>query len=444
MSQLPLSTVLRFWVPLAGTWLMMAVEGPLLTALIARLAEPKPNLAAFGVAFAVAIIIESPVIMFMSASTALVRGRDSLASLWRFAWTVNLVITVAMVVILLPPVFEGLSSLLRLPPEVARLTHGALWILLPWPAAIGDRRFHQGLLIAAGHTRRVAWGTVVRLGAMGTTAFVAFGAGGLEGARLGALALSIGVVAEALASRWMVRHEKRRLQTIPDPERALGWRATLDFYTPLALTSVLAMAVQPMVTFFMGQGRAALESLAVLPVINGLTFLFRSFGLSYQEAAIALMGDRGEHLRVLTRFAAGLAVATAGALTLLTWTPLAPIWFERVAGLTPELARFALDPARVISLVPALSVTLAFQRALLVQARHTRPVGWATAVEVLAIGGVLLWTVVGLDWIGAMGAMVAILGGRILGNLVLTPPCLSVVRTWRRSDPDGTPAASPV
>lgn len=66
------SRIFALWLPMAGTWLMMAAEAPFLAAVIARLAEPKYNLAAFGVAYAVAILIESPVIMILSASTTLV------------------------------------------------------------------------------------------------------------------------------------------------------------------------------------------------------------------------------------------------------------------------------------------------------------------------------------------------------------------------------------
>ena len=66
-----------FWVPLSATWLMMALEGPFLTALIARCVDPKFNLAAHGVAFAFAILVEAPVIMMLGASTALVDGRVS-------------------------------------------------------------------------------------------------------------------------------------------------------------------------------------------------------------------------------------------------------------------------------------------------------------------------------------------------------------------------------
>jgi hypothetical protein len=58
--------IFRFWLPLAATWLMMAVEGPFLAAVIARLAEPTYNLAAYGVAFSLALVLEAPVIMLPS------------------------------------------------------------------------------------------------------------------------------------------------------------------------------------------------------------------------------------------------------------------------------------------------------------------------------------------------------------------------------------------
>ena len=48
--------ILVFWLPLLGTWLMMSVEGPMLSALISRMADPKFNLAAYGVAFALALL----------------------------------------------------------------------------------------------------------------------------------------------------------------------------------------------------------------------------------------------------------------------------------------------------------------------------------------------------------------------------------------------------
>ena len=166
--------IVAFWLPLAGTWLMMAAEGPYLAAIIARLEQPTENLAAFGVAFALAIIIEAPVIMLMAASTALVTDAASYAALRRFTYTLAAALTLVQVVAVLPPVFDWLAlSLIGLPPDVARLTHHGLAIMLPWPIAIGYRRFRQGLLIRRRLTRLVTYGTAVRLAAMSAVALAA-------------------------------------------------------------------------------------------------------------------------------------------------------------------------------------------------------------------------------------------------------------------------------
>src|SRR5690606_25079212 len=79
---------------------------------------------------------------------------------------------------------------------VSDLVRGSLWILLPWPAAIGYRRFLHGILIRSGRTRLVAIGTIARLAGMATTALT-LAPTDLPGAWVGAAALSGGVVVEA-------------------------------------------------------------------------------------------------------------------------------------------------------------------------------------------------------------------------------------------------------
>ena len=244
-STLTYRQIFTFWLPLAGTWLMMAVEGPYLAAIIARLAQPTENLAAFGVAFAFAIIIEAPVIMLMAAATALVRDRHSYLALRRFAYGLSALLTGVQVVAVLPPVFSWIAdTLVGLPPDVARLAHQGLAIMLPWPFAIGYRRFRQGLLISHNLTRRVAYGTMLRLVTMSVVALVASRVPSLQGVHIGATALAIGVVVEAVASRWMSRELVSmlldgRLDRPGTPRLTL--RAIASFYLPLALTLVLAI-----------------------------------------------------------------------------------------------------------------------------------------------------------------------------------------------------------
>lgn len=195
----------------------------------------------------------------------------------------------------------------------------------------------------------------------------------------------------------------------------------MAFYWPLAVTSTISLAVQPLVTFFMGRARASLESLAVLPVINALVFLFRTPGLAYQETAIAMLGESRANRRPVLRFATLLAVAAASGLSLVAWTPLTRFWFEDVSGLQPELAAFTAAPARILALMPALSVLLNLERALLVDARRTGPVTTASLLEVGAIAAVLALGIGVLDLVGATAAAVAFMVGRLAANVYLAP-----------------------
>jgi hypothetical protein len=423
-----LGKIFAFWAPMASTWLMMALEAPFLAALIARLADPKENLAAFGVAHAVAILVEAPVIMILSASTALVAGAVSFRRLRRFTNTLNVGITVVMLAMLLTPAWRWLAAhAVGLPPDVVELTQWALLLLVPWPAAIGYRRFYQGLLVRQGLTRLIALGTIVRLTTMAATGVILFRFTEVSGALVGASALSVGVTLEAVASRIMTRGVVRDVKRI-DEDEVLSYRRIIEFYTPLALTSVISLAVHPLVAFFMGHSRFALESLAVLPVVNSLSFIFRSIGLSYQEVAIAVMARSERNVRPAARFAMLLAGGGSVTMALIAFTPLTWVWYRDVSGLTTELTRFAILPTQILTLLPALSVLLSFQRSILVHGRATGPLTWATVIEVGGIVAALWLGIAGLDLIGVTAAAVAFILGRLAGNAYLIPPCARILR----------------
>jgi hypothetical protein len=413
-----------FWLPLYSTWLMMSVEGPFIAAVIARLANATFNLAAYGVAFSLAMIFESPIIMMLSAANVLVKDRAHFLKLRRFSNGLNALITLVMLLVLVPPVFFWLTrSLIGLPWPVARLTHLASILLIPWPAAIGYRRFYQGILIGYHLPHRVAYGTLVRLGSMAATALLLDLFSSLPGACVGAAALSAGVVMEALASRFMARGLVRRLLAEPEKDGGakppLSYRSLAGFYLPLALTSVLALAIYPLISFFLGKSRLPIESLALLPVLNALTFIFRSAGLSFQEAAIALLGQDAGSRRKLGIFALFLGIAASLSLALISFTPAAFLWFHRISGLSLELTRLAILPIRVMSILPGLEVLLAFQRSVRVKEKNTRPITLATAIEVTVIAAVLLLAVSGLHMIGVEAAALAAVSGRLCANFYL-------------------------
>ena len=417
MKQLSKNEILRSWLPLASTWIMMAVEGPYIAAIVARMDAPDFNLAAFGVTFAIGLLMEAPVIMMMAAAARLISGRHNYLKLRKFNIILSISCTVAMLGMLIPSIFNfWTADLLGLDPEVQKRVYPAMVCMLMWPGMIGYRRFYQGILISAKSNKRVAIGTILRLVAMSATAFIGFKVNKLDGASIGTLSLSVGVTAEAIFVRLMARYRVRQLLVKNSESSPLSMKQIIHFYYPLALTAMIGLTVQPLVTFAMGKALFPLESLAVLPVVNSLVFFFRAIPLSFQEVVITLMGQKEENYTVLKSFAIWMGVSLTTLLGLLAFTDLSDIWFTKVSGLRPELSDFAQIPLMLAFLTPATSLLLCWPRSLLIVRKNTGPVTNASLIELVVIAAVLL---VGITFLSYSGAIIA-LGSLTFGRIAST------------------------
>jgi hypothetical protein len=211
-------------------------------------------------------------------------------------------------------------------------------------------------------------------------------------------------------------------------EKPLSYKDILNFYIPLASSSMLSLGTRPLVTFFMGRSRFAIESLAVFPVIYGLVGMFFTFGWSLQETCIALIGRKFEHFKRLKNFALGLGLFATGGLSLIVFTPLSTGWFHYISGLSSELTNFSMTPIRIIFIIPLLHVFVCFLQSSLIAARFTGAVIKSTAIEVTAIIVFLFIGIHYLDMIGIMAAVLAMLFGRFFSGMYLTIPFYKAFR----------------
>jgi hypothetical protein len=388
---LDLKRIFWFWLPLAAVWLMMGIEPPVVAAGVARLPDPKVNLAAFGVAFAVALLMESPVIQLLAAATALVDGSRSYRRLRLFTHLLSLGLVIIHLSLGLSPAFDLITRrVMGVNAEISAVSRSAFLVLAPWAPSIAYRRFWQGVLIRHDRTGAIPVTMAARLVAGFVVVVATVQNGGLPGALAGATALTAGVITSAVVAWIMARPVVRDLIPL-STGTTLAWSTLLRFYTPLALTTILLLAIRPVLTAGIARAPDPLDSLALFPVLTGFLFVFTSMSISYQEAVIALQRDRRDRTR-LTVFALLVAVA----LTLLylagVLTPLRTLWFGRLSDLPVDLLPKVLLPALVTVPMPAALVVVSLYRGVLISVRKTRRITLAMGMNfaVVALGSLVL------------------------------------------------------
>ncbi len=390
-GELSYRKILATWWPLAASWLMMGFELPVVSAVIARLAHPEVNLAAYGgVVFPLALVVEAPIIMLLAASVALSRDEASYRKLRRFMFGAAGILTAIHLLIAATPLYDlVVGGLIGAPEAIRAPARIGLLIMTPWTASIAYRRFHQGVLIRFNRPRVVGVGTAVRLGSNFTVLTLGYLIGGLPGIVVGTGAVAVGVMSEAAFIGWSVRPIVRGpLHEAPAVAVPITLRSFASFYVPLAMTPLLTLLALPILSAALSRLPRAIDSLAVWPVMNGLTFALRSLGVAMNEVVVALL-DEPRSERRLFRFSLMLAGTVTLVLLLVAATPLGRFWFSTLSGLSAPLSRLARSALWLAVLLPAWSVFHSWYQGVLVHARRTRPITEAVAVY-LAVNAVML------------------------------------------------------
>ncbi|MBK6326042.1 MAG: hypothetical protein KA362_09710 [Chloroflexi bacterium] len=381
-----------FWLPLFASWLLMTAEGPIISASINRLPNEVIMLAAFGIVNSLSVTIESPIINLLATSTALVKDRPSYLLVRRFTIQWALALTAVAAIVAFTPVFDWIvTGLLDTPPEVAQWVRPGMQIMTLWSAAIAWRRFLQGVMIHFGETRKVAWGTAVRLLASGGTAVSLTLFSGWPGVIIAGTSLMAGVTAEALYATLAVRPLQKKYLALDSPiapgtpltSRELFW-----FHLPLASTSLLILLAQPMVTFSLARLDQPVASLAAWPVVFQIMLMARAAALALPEAVIAL-SERPDAFQPLRRFSLNLALIMTGLMALFILTPLAAFYIYVVQDMTAVVGALTESSLIYFLLFPALATFISWLRGLLINRRATKAVNVGMAINLAITASVL-------------------------------------------------------
>ena len=409
----PGKLILKTWLPLAASWLFMGLERPLVSAFMTRLQDPEISLAAYASAvFPLSLIIESPIIMLLAASTALSKDWSWYCFLRNFMTGLATALTLIHMLLAFTPLFDFLvSDLLNIPDPIIEPARTGMMLMTPWTASIAVRRFQQGILIRYGQSRWVGIGTAIRLVALTVGLILGLGIDSPSGIVVGTFAISLGVLSEAVFVRMRAQPILNKLRLLPphdgDPP---NFRKFLRFYIPLATTPLLTLLTLPIASAALSRMPSPIDSFAIWPILGGLIFLFQGIGLAYQEVVVALI-EKPNFFLPLRRFAFQLAMGNSSILALIAITPLAEFWFVTLSGLPLDLALIGKTTLWFALLLPALTVIESWLQGILLHAHETRGIIEAvalyllTTVTILAYG-IYLGTIMGIY----MGYMASVCG----------------------------------
>lgn len=401
--------IFLFWLPLAASWLLMSAEGPVLQAVIARLGDIQTQLAAFGIVCSLEIAIESPVIMLLATSTALATNGRNYRELRRFVIWLNTLVTIVAILVAFTPLFDLIvRRIMGIPRPIADAAQPGMMIMVGWSAAIGFRRFVQGVLIRHGQTRWVGYGTMTRLFSSAGTGIVLAASTSLPGVYIASIALMAGVITEAVFVAFVARPTIRRVQDKPASVSAdaISFADVLKFHTPLAATSLLTLLAQPLVGAGLARMPHPKETLAAWPVIWGILFIFRSAAFALPEAVIALVSDP-LHKEPVRRFCRIVGIVSSTAMLLLVATPLVDIYLRYLAGIPDLLAHFVTPGLLLFVPLPFINSVHSWYRGLLMSVRKTEVIYWGMGIN-LALTGVLVFAGVLLGLPGIEAAVLSL------------------------------------
>ncbi len=386
-------TIFWFWLPLFASWLLMTAEGPFVSTIINRLPNEVIMLAAQGIVVSLSVTIESPIIALLATSTAVVKDRSSYLLVRRFTIHWAILLTIVAAALAFTPLFDLIIvDLMQTPAPVVAWVRPGLRIMTFWTAAIAWRRFLQGVLIHYGMTRRVAWGTVVRLIASAGTAVILATRTDFAGVIIGSMSLMAGVIAEAIYATIAVRpilQNQLAPQSLPAAGKTLTYRKLFWFHLPLALTSLLALLAQPLVTFSLARLDKPTLSLAAWPVLFQITLMARAAAFAWPEVVIAL-SDGAKTFLPIRRFTSNMAGILTLAMVIFILTPLSTFYVFVVQDMTQPVGELVQSSIMLFLLFPALTVLVSWLRGLLIKQSVTREVNLGMAINLFVTAVILI------------------------------------------------------
>lgn len=409
-----LGDAFRFFLPLMLMAELMMISHAVISAFLARMADPEPILAAYSIAFYFHATLGSPVWACQFVAVSYIRDRASMQRLLLFSLQVAAGVSLVMLAVGLTPAGDWLfRTLFGAGPDVARAARRCTLVFNFVVAFAVVRSLVYGLFMVERKTIFVTLGTVVRL--VGLAIILAGLTRFFEGAVVGALALVGCIAVETLFGLFIARRFFRRL---PPGSRPPTYRELWKFSWPIMTMQAAESGVVFTVNLFLGRVARPELALAAFGLLDSLMRVLLSPLRNVIQTVQALVRFRRD-VRVIVTFAAIVGGGFTAMMFLFHLDRVRGWTLEDVMGLPPHMADY-VAPALAFGFLLALAMAAAaLARGLLIAAKRTGAIAVASGVRLVTVGAVgAAALLLGVEN-GAVIGMTALIGAFLAESVVL-------------------------
>jgi O-antigen/teichoic acid export membrane protein len=393
-----------------------AILAPAVNAILARGENPEEAIGGYAVALGIIMLVALPQMRIQQMTLVFLDDGVSLARLRRFTATSALIVALLAAIVALTPIRDlVLQRVFSLSGVLESEARAALLALLPLPALAVARPHLYGCAIRLGHTRHVWAGTIVGMGTVILTALVLQLSGTVEGAAVGAFAVSAAALAEVLVMIWLTGPALRReLPSAPDDGAGTEYASMVRFFMPLLFAGFLATVTPPVINAAVARTSTPETSIAAIAIALSVSQFLTIILWGLQPTVLALLGQ-GHDPRQIRLFANAIGLLVMVLAMFFAFYPPATVFILRdLVGVEGRLFESAQLGMRIFAPLPLILAQEQIFSSALMRVRRTRRILY---INLIRLASLIAFVLIGLNLVDAPGVVLGI--GAIAFTLVV-------------------------
>ncbi len=313
-----LPELLRFFAPLAVTWMLMMFTHTIISAGLARTSNPTIATAAYAIALSFGDIFEAPLVMIRQTGIAFITGRESFQTVRQVTLvTIAVFMVIVSAIAYIPPLTRfTFQNILGVTDDLYTAAVLGFRVTMFFPLVSGLRSLYQSVILVNRRTIYISLGVIVRVIFVALVVYGLVRTGLVPGVLVGAIAIVGAVLAEAIPA---YHFGSRLLQ--PDTGTPIAKQTVWRFYLPLIASSLFVTMGKPFINAGLTRMPQATVSLAAFSVASSLAGILISPSHNIHQLTM-VFGRSRQNLPLVRKFAISFSLLTTGLLLLVSFSPL--------------------------------------------------------------------------------------------------------------------------